>query len=92
MDGKLYLVGGYRDVLPTSTTYVYDPAADSWTRKADMPTVSGCSSAGVIGGKIYVTTGCTGATLYRNFLHAYDPATNTWASRAAGRADPNSQS
>lgn len=39
-EGKLYVVGGWTgpvDKPPSSATYVYDPATNRWSRKADMP-------------------------------------------------------
>jgi N-acetylneuraminic acid mutarotase len=38
IDGKMYLFGGFTDDLEASTRVdVYDPAADKWTKKQDMP-------------------------------------------------------
>ncbi len=83
IDGKLYLVGGWRTSppLPTNTLLVYDPAANSWSTKAPMPILSGCSAAGVINRKLYVLTACDGYSGWRRFLHVYDPDTNSWAGR-----------
>ncbi len=39
VQGKLYLFGGFTDDLGASNHVdVYDPAANTWTRKGDMPT------------------------------------------------------
>lgn len=82
IDGKIYVSGG-RDLdnsspgsddgAPRSTLYVYDPAANSWTRKADMPEPSIAGVSGVIGGKLYVLN--TESTRF----FRYDPPTNSWS-------------
>jgi N-acetylneuraminic acid mutarotase len=70
LNGKIYVTGGYPDGgsnWPWPTVYMYDPATNSWMRKRDMPTVNGESGreypagggvTGVIGGKLYVVSGC----------------------------------
>jgi N-acetylneuraminic acid mutarotase len=80
--GKIYVSGG-RDLdnhspgsddgYPRRTLYVYDPASDSWTRKADMPLPSMGGVSGVINGKLYVLN-----PSFPSFYH-YDPATDTWS-------------
>ena len=53
LGGKLYVIGGFvRDpdttfttVSPVRTTTVYDPATDTWTRKAPLPTALGFVAA-----------------------------------------------
>ena len=78
INGKLYLAGGLNPPCEhctqtyRRTLYVYDPAANSWSRKARMPFASAEGVTGVIGGKLYVFTG-NGHRLYR-----YTPASNTW--------------
>ena len=82
--GRIYVPGG-RDLdnhspgsddgAPRSSLYVYDPAADTWSRKADMPEPSMSGVSGVIGGKLYVLDGAS-RRLYR-----YDPSTDTWTAR-----------
>jgi len=70
LNGKIYVTGGYPDGAmswPWPTVYMYDPATDTWTRKADMPKVAGEAGrqypagggvTGVIGGKLYVVSDC----------------------------------
>jgi len=71
INGKIYVSGGYSDYggnFPRPALYVYDPAANTWTRKADIPTVvraggdrqyaAGNGVSGVIDGKLYVVSGC----------------------------------
>ena len=66
IDGKLYLVGGWRTSppLPTGTLQIYDPMADSWSLGATIPVppsnLSASSAGGVIDRKLYVFTPCNG--------------------------------
>src|SRR6185295_15265024 len=48
----------------------------------NMPVLSACGATGVINGKLYVATPCDGFSGYRNFLHEWDPATNSWTAKA----------
>lgn len=89
--GKVYSFGGSAGSLLTDV-YVYDPAAQSWSRAADMP-YGGRSQAaeGVIGGKVYLVSGWD--EMNTDTL-IFDPATGGWskgadvpaASAAAGSA------
>jgi N-acetylneuraminic acid mutarotase len=93
VDGKIYVIGG----LATDTSYnnsgaipaveEYNPATDTWTRKADMPVARGYldgSSHPVVDGKIYVIGGGNPASAR---VDIYDPATDTW-SRGADMPTP----
>ncbi len=53
--------------------------ADTWIRKANMPTARLRPEAAVVNGKIYVISG-----VYANLqkVEAYDPVTNSWAKKA----------
>jgi N-acetylneuraminic acid mutarotase len=83
--GKVYAIGGVRnsggsaDCL--SVLEAYDPATDTWQRKADMPTARN-SLAVVTGpdGKIYAIGGVQ--TPVYSTVEAYDPATDTWQRKA----------
>ena len=88
VDGKIYVFGGApwggaRKAEATASTEEYDPATDTWTTKADMPTARWGSSASVVNGKIYVFGGTVGGT-ERVFstVEEYDPATDTWKTKA----------
>ena len=96
VDGKIYAIGGAEikkrkigpgwgyDVKELPTVEMYDPATDTWTQKADMPTPRGTSTC-VVDGKIYAI----GGTAFNNIkkkkpwrldtVEVYDPATDTWA-------------
>jgi N-acetylneuraminic acid mutarotase len=98
VNGKIYAVGGriqtYQDQYRTesnevSTNEEYDPATNTWTYKAPMPTPSSGFAIAVFQNKIYCIGG--GVTQFFNaskaswdvklevgFNLVYDPATNTW--------------
>jgi N-acetylneuraminic acid mutarotase len=83
ISGTIYLPGGQDagNVL-TRTLYAYRISTNNWSAKASMPVFSGCGGSGVIGGKLYVYSGCTrtatGPQTATGLLHRYNPATNTW--------------
>ena len=59
------------------------PAQNFWTVKANMPTLRGGMTAGVIDNKIYVIGGAKSVDLYLNKNEVYDPATNSWSVKAS---------
>jgi N-acetylneuraminic acid mutarotase len=82
---------------PIDNSWVYDPAADSWKVLAPMPTPRGAGQAVELGGKIYVLGGAMSnepghpgapiglgspAQLVLGTVEVYDPAANTWQTRA----------
>lgn len=70
INGKLYVTSG-------NALYVYNPAADSWTRRANMPrSVFGGVQAN-LGGRLYVYA-CAGDPCSHVFWR-YNPSTNLWA-------------
>ena len=82
----LYLPGGFDAAGSlTRTLYAYNANTNHWASKANMPVVGGCGGSAVIGGKLYVFSGCTrsasGAQIGSALLHRYDPLTNTWLAR-----------
>jgi len=86
VNGKIYAFGGasrYKDP-PLSTVEEYDPATDTWTRKADMPTARACVSTSAVNGKIYAIGGTPCNPWYRGLstVEEYDPATDTWTKKA----------
>ena len=91
-NGKIYVFGGLTGTetetsLTLNTTQIYDPATDTWSEGAPMPTARYLATAAEVGGKIYVMGGRTidssgaGGPVDKN--EAYDPATNTWTTRRA---------
>lgn len=63
------------------TVEAYDPATDSWTVKASMPTPRSMLGVGVVNGIIYAVGGASGGVHYRT-VEAYNPATNSWTGKA----------
>lgn len=98
--GKIHLVGGA--TLPANnkepwlhpsrnvsvgTHEVYDPATNSWSKRADMPTPRNHAAAGVVDGRIVVAGGRTGSVFIPNafnvdLVEEYNPATDQWVLRA----------
>ncbi len=87
IDGKLHAGGGagFAPGNPINEEhYEYDPATDSWTFRAPIPTTRGGSSA-VIDRKIYVVGGCFNFDCRingTNLLEVYNPDTNSWSTLA----------
>ena len=69
VDGKIYVfgggTGGGSGYPVMSTVEAYDPATDTWTRKADMPRVNELLSTSVVGGRIYAIGGLILTVLYK---------------------------
>jgi len=86
VNGRIYVIGGLVNPFTAiSTVEEYDPATDTWTRKSDMP-VAKTAPAVVLDGKIYTIGGVKGREIVLNNLvqtvEEYDPATDTWTSKA----------
>ncbi len=90
-------VPGGKAWQPINSALMYDPDADSWKELAPMPTPRGSAVAVALGGKIYVIGGAHAnipgkpmteplwvgvPTIVVGTVEVYDPATNTWQSRA----------
>jgi N-acetylneuraminic acid mutarotase len=80
---------------PVDNAWEYDPVADSWKALAPLPMKRGSAVAAEVGGKLYVIGGATtvegsketaingnGPARVLTVNDVYDPATNTWQSRA----------
>jgi RNA polymerase sigma factor (sigma-70 family) len=61
IDGKIYVMGGCRpnnqNLLATSVVEVYDPATDTWEKKADMLTARALFCTRAVNGVIYAIGG-----------------------------------
>src|SRR5689334_2983818 len=70
LGNNIYVARGWTTSpgLPNNNLWVYDTVANSWSARANLPTLSACGASGVIGNKLYVTTACDGNSGYRNFL------------------------
>src|SRR5262245_6224690 len=89
VNGIIYVIGGRQGGTPLylGTNEAYDPATNSWSPKAPMPTprsFDGTNGA-VLGGKIYCVGGTASSTPFctvsgcTNIVEVYDPANDTWA-------------
>ena len=97
IDGKIYVMGGggdgSRDAPPSpsaTTLKVYTLASDSWTLKANMPTLRTALSTVAVNGKIYVMGGVARSSGWYwdlaeatadelvSAVEVYDPETDTW--------------
>ena len=93
VDGKIYAIGGdqlkkikrYKgwglEVKKLPTVEMYDPATDTWTQKADMPTPRSYLSTSVMDRKIYAIGGMSNSNEHGRLetVEVYDPLTDTWA-------------
>jgi N-acetylneuraminic acid mutarotase len=92
VDGQLFLFGGYLSTgsfpfSPTAASWRYDPASDTWTTLADMPSARGSLVALALNGRVHVLGGATSQPQALNQI--YDPATDSWSDAApmpAGRS------
>ena len=91
VDGKIYVIGG--SVSPNALeehavkiVEAYDPATNTWSRKADMPTARKGLATSVVNGKIYAIGGgfidFVGGQVKRwevlSTVEMYDPQADTW--------------
>jgi len=93
VNGKIYTLSGvYHEnlflLVRFDVTEVYDPANDSWTTKASIPTHVWGYASTVVDNKIYVIGGWNwtsyGASPAKS-NQVYDPETDTWSYRAASQ-------
>jgi N-acetylneuraminic acid mutarotase len=83
IDGKLYVAGGFRNVMASDLVDVYDPVANMWMTRASMPATRDHACGAAIGGALIVAGGRTVQTNSpRPDVWSYDPGTNMWTSRA----------
>jgi N-acetylneuraminic acid mutarotase len=87
--GKIYAVSGQLDTVdcsPLGTIEAYDPATDTWTSLPNWPSPRVEGSAAVANGIIYFAGGQGGGEICTSgdvaTMEAFDPATNTWTTKA----------
>jgi hypothetical protein len=93
LDGKIHAIGGnaatgaalqpHEHGAPerdnsVGTHEVYDPAANTWTRLAPLPTPRNHLGAAVIAGRIHVVGGRVPGDMELTTHEIYDPATGSW--------------
>jgi Kelch motif protein len=80
--GKLYVLGtGWPTQDKITRVDEYDPATDTWRRRADMPTSRGWVTAATAKNKCYVIGGYHASPALAT-VEEYDPKTNKWSTRA----------
>jgi len=88
--GKIYAIGGFELLGAAgfrilSTVEEYDPVADKWERKADMPTARADVSTSVVKGKIYAIGGFEfvgrGRSRPLSTVEEYNPEVNEWTTK-----------
>ncbi|HEV8599827.1 MAG TPA: kelch repeat-containing protein, partial [Gemmatimonadales bacterium] len=86
VNGILYAVGGVDGAGATGTVEAYDPATNTWTAKAPMPTPRSQLAVGVVNGILYALGGFpAGGGAFNtalNTVEAYDPITNSWTTKS----------
>ncbi len=89
INGKLYSASGccsaFTSPFPRFTTLqVYDPATNTWSTAAPIPTGVVDGPSGVINGKLYVAGGAADQAHGNNIaaLQVYDQSADTWTTKA----------
>lgn len=82
VNGYLYAIGGADAQKMLGTNERYDPAADTWTVQAAMPTPRNLFAIAVFQFKIYCIGGATDNGGVTAINEVYDPTTNTWETKA----------
>ena len=90
VNGKIYVIGGFdlpNGVVPhqnghlfeaLGTVEVYDPIANQWQQKTDMPTARFGHSCAVVEGRIYVIGGSAQGLVPVAAVEMYDPVADRW--------------
>jgi N-acetylneuraminic acid mutarotase len=88
VNGKIYAIGGSDGGKAISIVEEYDPATDTWTKKADMPTARCGLATSVVNGIIYAIGGQgpgfgpnAGGGFFST-VEAYDPVKDNWTDKA----------
>jgi len=81
VDGKIYVVGGLEDWAESAEKRVsfideYDPKADKWARKIQLPEAVGFCRTGIVNGKIYIIGGADKFSAPVSRVYEYNPKTN----------------
>ncbi len=91
VNGLVYVIGGqhstgWADENPSvvATVEAYDPATNTWSTRAPMPTARYAEQIVEMNGILYAVGGYTelGFTSPSPVVEAYDPISNTWTTRA----------
>jgi N-acetylneuraminic acid mutarotase len=80
VDGKIYAFGGDQECH--CSVEVYDPAMDSWERRANMTTPRFKGASALLDGKVYLFAGFPPPNSLTPIVDVYDPAMDTWIQAA----------
>jgi N-acetylneuraminic acid mutarotase len=92
----IYFVGGKAAASHSAKVYQYDPAANTWAEKQDLPIATGLQSPilRAVGGKLYCIGGYNSTlNVWYDTVYQYDPGSDTWATKTSmptGREDMGS--
>jgi N-acetylneuraminic acid mutarotase len=93
LDGRIHVIGGniedpehvhdhegarVTEDRSVNTHEAYDPATDSWTQLAPMPTPRNHLGAATLNGRIHAVVGRADGNFTMTTHEIYDPATNAW--------------
>jgi hypothetical protein len=75
VNGKIYAIGGVKSGGADHVSQVeeYDPATDTWTRVADIPTARSGVATSAVNGKIYAIGGWVGTGSPISTVEEYEP-------------------
>ena len=84
LDGRLYLVGGYRGASfeATDALRIYDLATDRWHDGPPMPTPRGAHAVAVHNGRLHAIGGVDADGRNTGAHEVYDPRTDSWSAAA----------
>ena len=80
---KVYVIGGFDGVGPTTATKIYDATANTWSSGAVLPDPRYGADGALIAGNIYVAGGANATGLAQTSMYRYTIATNTWSAPLA---------
>jgi hypothetical protein len=76
------LGGRVYTLLESGILWEYDPRADNWSRKADLPVPSRRMALAALGGRLYAAGGLDSSGHSSDRTFEYEPQTNAWTERA----------
>jgi N-acetylneuraminic acid mutarotase len=81
VNGKIYAIGGLGGLWwNVASVEVYDPVADMWEKRTDMPTARHAIGTSVVDGVIYTIGGSLPGLC--STVEAYDPVADKWEKKA----------
>lgn len=81
-EGQIYAIAGDTEDGVTGVVEAYDPATDSWARRANKPRPVRNIAAAVLNDRIYVPGGYDAMDQAIANCEVYDPSTDSWSEAA----------